>query len=63
MGGALCAVCGRRELVFFELARCPHSFFFNPENMAEEEVAKPVVGNDSGTCKASLLVTCQECVH
>ena len=23
------------------------------ENMAKEEVAKPVVGNDSGTCEAS----------
>ena len=37
-----------------EHARCPHSFCpFIPENMAKEEVAKPVVGNDSGTCKAS----------
>ena len=37
-----------------ELARCPHSFCsFIPENMAKEEVAKLVVGNDSGTCKAS----------
>ena len=40
--------------VFVELACCPHSscpFIF--ANMAKEEVAKPVVGNDSGTCKAS----------
>ena len=38
----------------FELARCPHSFFlFIPENMDKEEVEKLVVGNDSGTCKAS----------
>ena len=26
---------------------------FIPENMAKEEVAKPIVGNDSGTCEAS----------
>ena len=26
---------------------------FIPENMAEEEVAKLIVGNDSGMCKAS----------
>ena len=46
--------CGRRGLVFFELACCPHSFrLFIPENMAKEQVAKLVVGNDSGTCKAS----------
>ena len=45
---------GRRGLVFFELACCPHSFCsFIPENTAKEEVAKLIVGNDSGTCKAS----------
>ena len=32
-------------------------------NMAEEEVAKLIVGNDSGMCKAVLLVTCQGCFH
>ena len=60
MGGwvvVVCAgvcVCGRRELVFFELACCPHSFCsLIPENMAKEEVVKLVLGNDSGTCKAS----------
>ena len=38
----------------FELACCPHSFCsFIPENMAKEEVAKSVVGNDSGTCETS----------
>ena len=57
-GWVVVVVCvwawGRRGLVFFELACCPHSFCsFIPENMAKEEVAKPVVGNDSGTCKAS----------
>ena len=49
-------VCGRLGLVFFELACCPHSVrLFTPENMAKEEVAKLVVGNDSGTCKASFF--------
>ena len=43
----------------FALARCPHSFcLFIHENMAKEEVAKPVVGNDSGTCKASFAEGC-----
>ena len=50
-------VCGWEEGEagrLFELARCPHSICPSiPENMAKEEVAKPVVGNDSGTCKAS----------
>ena len=54
-GGDVCVWVGRGGgggLV--ELARCPHSFCpFIPENMAKEEVAKPVVGNDSGTSKAS----------
>ena len=50
----LCAVCPRWELVFYEVACCPHSFCpLVPENVGKEEVAKPVVGNDSGTCKAS----------
>ena len=44
----------RRGLVFVELSCCPHSSCsFIPENMAKEEVAKPVVGNDSGPCGAS----------
>ena len=43
-----------RGLVFVELACCPHSFCsFIPANVAKEEVAKSVVGNDSGTCEAS----------
>ena len=45
---------GRRERLV-ELVCCPHSFcLFIPADMAKEEVAKLVVGNDSGTCKASL---------
>ena len=33
---------------------CSHSFCsFIPANMAEEEVAKFVAGDDSGMCKAS----------
>ena len=54
-GGDVC-VGGERERRegLVELARCPHSCcLFIPESMAKEEVAKPVVGNDSGTCKAS----------
>ena len=32
----------------------PHTFCsFIPENMAKEEVAMLIVGNDSGMCKAS----------
>ena len=47
-------VGGEAGLVFFERACCPHSFCsFIPENIAKEEVAKLVVGNGSGTCKAS----------
>ena len=54
-GGDVCVWVGEAEAGgLVELARCPHSFCpFIPENVAKEEVVKAVVGNDSGTCKAS----------
>ena len=49
-------MCVERGLVFVAFACCPHSFcLFIPANMAEEEVAKLLVGNDSGMCKVGFV--------
>ena len=37
--------------------------FLFPANMAKEEVAKLIVGNDSACARPVLLVTCQGCFH